>query len=182
MLWRGRGDAAPPALPASHREGIEPNQFCPSIRFAAPPVTGTAGGAVTPQRGPPAPLLPPARVASQLAASVTAVMSEREDYDFKRKNKQKERITSFSRRQGRPNVRVMLLIKEQRRRWQRSRPPMLQPAPPTAPASGKDHPEPGHPGIPRDARPVSRRDFTLDPGTGSPHRVSGSREHPEAPN
>lgn len=73
-------------------------------------------------------LLPPARVASQLAAAVTAVMSEWEDYDFKRKNKQEEQTTSFSQHEGCPNVRVMLLIKEQRRRWQRSRPPMLQSA------------------------------------------------------
>lgn len=73
-------------------------------------------------------LLPPARVASQLAVAVTAVMSEWEDYDFKRKNKQEEQTTSFSQHEGCPNVRVMLLIKEQRRRWQRSRPPMLQSA------------------------------------------------------
>lgn len=65
-----------------------------------PPTSGQLDGALMPERGPlgssARELLPPARVASQLAAAVTAVMSEWEDYDFKRKNEQEEQLPAFS--------------------------------------------------------------------------------------
>jgi len=174
-------------LPFLRRRGAE--SILSRYRVCGSPITGTAGlgfDVRASSAGSSAlELLPPARVASQLAAAVTAVMSEWEDYDFKRENKQEEQVTSFSRHKGCPNVQVMLLIKERSRHWQRSRCcslPGAEVTSPTAPALGKDHPVLGPPSIPRDAQPVSGHGFTLDLTTSSSRRVSGSGEHPETPN
>lgn len=61
-------------------------------------------------------------------AVATPAMSEREDYGFKRRDNQGELMTSFSQHEGCPNAQVTLLVKDQRRSWQHSGPPMLHAA------------------------------------------------------